>query len=222
MARRRSTLPPFIWGYAAGLATMLLVLWGAGAFHLSSVSASHPVETIAVNPRTGQRPVRNTAPDEMIGGTSGEDQLIQRHIALPIAGLKLENIQDTFNDARGGTRRHQASDILSPRGTPVMAVDAGTIQKLFTSKQGGLTIYQFDPEGTFCYYYAHLDHYAADLQEGAFVERGHVIGYVGTTGNAPANTPHLHFAVFKLGADKRWWHGTPINPFPALVSHFKE
>lgn len=157
----------------------------------------------------------------MIGPTSDEDQLIQRHIKLPIAGLKLENIEDTFNDMRGGTRRHQATDILSPRGTPVMAVDAGTIKKLFTSKQGGLTIYQFDPEGTYCYYYAHLDHYATGLQEGAFVQRGQVIGYVGTTGNAPANTPHLHLAIFKLGPDKVWWHGIPINPFPALVGHFK-
>jgi len=188
---------------------------------MSSVSASHPVVSVAIHPRATQTPIRQPVPEAMIGPTSGEDQIIQRHIALPIAGLKLENIQDTFNDLRGGTRRHEATDILSPRGTPVMAVDAGTIKKLFTSKQGGLTIYQFDPEETYCYYYAHLDHYAADLQEGAFVERGHVIGYVGTTGNAPANTPHLHFAIFKMGADKRWWHGTPINPFPALVNNFK-
>jgi murein DD-endopeptidase MepM/ murein hydrolase activator NlpD len=221
MARRRSTLPPFIWGYASGLASMLLVLWGSGAFHLSSVSASHHVESLAVNPRVTQTPARHPVPEAMIGRTSGEDRLIQRHIGLPIAGLKLENIEDTFNDLRGGTRRHEATDILSPRGTPVMAVDGGTIKKLFTSKQGGLTIYQFDPEETYCYYYAHLDRYAAGLQEGAYVQRGQVIGYVGTTGNAPPNTPHLHLAIFKLGPDKRWWHGTPINPFPALVSHFK-
>jgi murein DD-endopeptidase MepM/ murein hydrolase activator NlpD len=200
---------------------MLLLLWGGGALHMSSVSASHPIEPVAVNPHAAQKSQPQPVREAVIGRTSGEDQLIQRHIALPIAGLKLANIEDTFNDLRGGTRRHEATDIISPRGTPVMAVDAGTIKKLFTSKQGGLTIYQFDPEGTYCYYYAHLDHYAADLREGAFVERGHVIGYVGTTGNAPANTPHLHFAIFKLGADKRWWHGTPINPFPALVSHFK-
>lgn len=220
MARRYSTFPPFIWGYAAGLATTLLALWGAGALHMSSVSASHPIETV-VTPHTAQKQLRQQIREAVIGRTSAEDQLIQRHIGLPIAGLKLENVEDTFNDLRGGIRRHEATDILSPRGTPVMAVDAGTIKKLFSSKQGGLTIYQFDPEGIYCYYYAHLDHYAADLQEGAFVERGHVIGYVGTTGNAPANTPHLHFAIFKLGADKRWWHGTPINPFPVLVSDFK-
>jgi peptidoglycan LD-endopeptidase LytH len=221
MARRRSTLPPFIWGYAAGLASIFLVLWAIGGVHMSSVSASHPIESVAVNPPTPHKPVTNPVGQAVIGRTSAEDRLIQRHIALPIAGLKLQNIEDTFDDLRGGTRRHEAADILSPRGTPVMAVDAGTIKKLFTSKQGGLTIYQFDPEGTYCYYYAHLDHYAADLQEGAWVGRGQVIGYVGTTGNAPPNTPHLHFAVFKLGADKRWWHGTPINPFPALVSHFR-
>jgi murein DD-endopeptidase MepM/ murein hydrolase activator NlpD len=86
------------------------------------------------------------------------------------------------------------------------------VEKLFTSKRGGLTIYLFDPAGVYCYYYAHLDHYA-DIGEGQHVRRGQVIGYVGTTGNAPPNTPHLHFAVFKLGPEKRWWQGTPLDPF---------
>ena len=142
-------------------------------------------------------------------------------IASTIAGLRAKDIQDTYSQVRGGTRPHEAIDILAPRGTPVLAVDAGTIKKLFTSKPGGLTVYQFDPAGVYCYYYAHLDRYATDLKEGMTVNRGDLTGYVGSSGNAPANTPHLHLAIFKLGPDKRWWHGTPINPFPALVSHFK-
>ena len=103
--------------------------------------------------------------------------------------------------------------MLAPRNTPVRAVESGTIAKLFTSKAGGLTIYQFDPTGRLCYYYAHLDRYADGLKDGQAVSEGEVIGYVGTTGNAPANTPHLHFAVFELGADKRWWQGRPLDPY---------
>ena len=100
--------------------------------------------------------------------------------------------------------------------TPVIAVEAGIIARLFNSKAGGITIYQFDPTTTYAYYYAHLERYAPGLEEGATVSRGQVIGYVGTSGNAPENTPHLHFAIFVLNEDKHWWQGTPIDPFTVL------
>jgi murein DD-endopeptidase MepM/ murein hydrolase activator NlpD len=99
----------------------------------------------------------------------------------------------------------------------VLAADDGVIQKLFVSKAGGLTIYQFDPSGQYSYYYAHLDSYAGGMREGLQVRRGDVIGFVGTTGNAPPGTPHLHFGIFELGPDRRWWEGTPIDPYPILV-----
>ena len=107
-------------------------------------------------------------------------------------------------------------DILAPRGTAVVATSDGRIAKLFTSAAGGLTVYQFDPTEQYAYYYAHLDGYAPDLTEGQVVSRGQTIGYVGTTGNAPPGTPHLHFAIFKLGPDKRWWEGEAIDPFLVL------
>jgi len=104
--------------------------------------------------------------------------------------------------ARGGGKLHEAADILAPRGTPIVAVEDGVIQKLFLSKAGGLTVYEFDRQGIYCYYYAHLERYAGGLKEGMTVKRGDVIGFVGTTGNAPPQTPHLHFAIFKLGAER--------------------
>jgi murein DD-endopeptidase MepM/ murein hydrolase activator NlpD len=107
-------------------------------------------------------------------------------------------------------------DILAPRHTPVVAVEAGTIARLFSSARGGLTIYQFDPASTYVYYYAHLERYAPGLKEGAAVQPGKVIGFVGTSGNAPPDTPHLHFAIFKLTEKKRWWEGTPIDPYLVL------
>lgn len=99
----------------------------------------------------------------------------------------------------------------------MLSADVGRIAKLFTSDAGGLTIYASDPSGRFVYYYAHLDRYAARVREGMSVGRGDTIAYVGTTGNAPPGTPHLHFAVMKLVDLKRWWDGTPINPYPFLT-----
>ena len=142
--------------------------------------------------------------------------LAAHHLVMPVLGVKSKEIVDTYSDQRSGGRTHEATDILAPRGTPVVAVDDGTIQKLFTSVRGGLTIYQFDPTFTYCYYYAHLDRYATGISNNMTVHRGEVIGYVGTTGDAPANTPHLHFEITRLDPDKKWWHGKNINPYPLL------
>ena len=107
--------------------------------------------------------------------------------------------------------------MLAPRNTPVLAVEDGTVAKLFLSKAGGLTIYQFDPTSTYAYYYAHLERYEAGLSEGDRVKRGQRIGFVGTSGNAPPNTPHLHFAIFVLTDKKRWWDGRAVDPYVVFV-----
>jgi peptidoglycan LD-endopeptidase LytH len=140
-----------------------------------------------------------------------------RPLAMPVDGIDPSTIHDSFDEMRGGaTRRHEALDILAPRGTRVLATDDGSVKKLFTSAAGGLTVYQYDPDERYCYYYAHLDAYAMGLHEGQALRRGDLIGYVGTTGNAPKDTPHLHFAVIRLDPDRRWWTGTPIDPYPLL------
>lgn len=135
-------------------------------------------------------------------------------LQIPVPGFTAGQLRDSFTDPRGGGRVHEAMDIMAPTGTPVVAVDDGTIVKLFTSKPGGLTIYQFNPAGELAYYYAHLDRYAAGLEEGQSVHRGDLIGYVGASGNANPAAPHLHFAIFRLGPEREWWTGTPINPYP--------
>ena len=153
------------------------------------------------------------APAPVPTGLPDLDELRGRRLAVPVEGIDRKTLRDSFAEGRTG-HVHEAIDILAPRGTPVVAVEDGRIEKLFTSKQGGLTIYQFDPSRRYCYYYAHLDRYAAGLTQGQAVKRGQVIGYVGISGNAPPKTPHLHFTIFKLAEDKRWWKGAPINPFP--------
>lgn len=138
-------------------------------------------------------------------------------LLIPVQGAGFETLTDTFDEARGSERRHEALDIMAPEGTPVLAVADGTIEKLFDSERGGLTIYQFEPTGRYAYYYAHLQAYAPGIVEGQPVRRGDVLGTVGSTGNADPAAPHLHFAVFRLTPEKQWWVGEPINPYPLLA-----
>ena len=147
---------------------------------------------------------------------SSSSGLEDRDLLIPVQGVRADQLTRQFSDDRGGSRKHEAIDILAPRNTPVLAVEDGTIARLFFSKAGGITIYQFDPRSEFSYYYAHLERYAEGLKEGDPVRRGQVLGYVGTSGNAPKNTPHLHFAIFRLDEAKRWWEGTPIDPYDVL------
>jgi murein DD-endopeptidase MepM/ murein hydrolase activator NlpD len=137
-------------------------------------------------------------------------------VIIPVSGVPLRELRDNFTDHRSGGRPHNALDIMAPRGTPVLAAVDGTVRKLFTSNAGGLTIYQFDRAEERVYYYAHLERYADGLQEGDEIQRGAVIGYVGTTGNAPPGSPHLHFGIQILPPTKEWWKGTAIDPYPIL------
>ena len=143
-------------------------------------------------------------------------ELAGRDLLIPVAGVTSAQLTRSFSERRGAARQHEAIDILAPRHTPVLAVEGGTIARLFYSESGGITIYQFDPSERFCYYYAHLDRYAEGLTEGQEVRKGQLLGYVGVSGNAPEDTPHLHFAIFRLSSAKRWWEGTPLDPFDAL------
>jgi peptidoglycan LD-endopeptidase LytH len=138
--------------------------------------------------------------------------LRDRDLKIPVEDVDRDDLRDSYQDARG-TRVHEAIDIMAPRGTPVRAVEDGRLVKLFNSKQGGLTIYMFEPSETFCYYYAHLDGYAAGIKEGQEIRRGQVIGYVGSTGNASEDAPHLHFSIFRLTAERQWSKGEPLNPY---------
>lgn len=152
------------------------------------------------------------------GRASDDDlrPLRERALVFPVPQITPGTVRATYDDRRAG-HAHEALDIPAPRGAPVVAVDDGVVAKLFSSVPGGLTVYLFDGTRRYAYYYAHLDAYAADLAEGTHVRRGQVIGYVGSTGNAAPDAPHLHFAIFKLEPEPRWWHGTPLDPYPLLV-----
>jgi murein DD-endopeptidase MepM/ murein hydrolase activator NlpD len=138
-------------------------------------------------------------------------------LLIPVEGVRADQLTDTFDDARAAGRRHDAIDIMAPKGTRVIAAADGTVVKLFTSVRGGLTVYAFDPSGTVEFYYAHLDSYAPGLAEGAKLRRGDLLGFVGSTGDADPVAPHLHFEIALLGPGKHWWQATDINPYPVLT-----
>jgi murein DD-endopeptidase MepM/ murein hydrolase activator NlpD len=228
LPRRAATISPRLL-VAAALACwagmLALFDWGLGGLRLphapmatSGRAAVAPAEEppatrVPAIPGT-RRPFRapGSAPPAGGGSPAGLAPLI-----VPVATVDRSELRDQFDEPRSGGHRHQALDILAPRNTPVIAAAAGTIDKLFTSKAGGLTLYQRDESDSFELYYAHLEAYMPGLSEGDHVEQGQVIGFVGSSGNAPRDVPHLHFAIFRLGPQKRWWEGAPIDPYPLLV-----
>ena len=212
--------------------SVVLLMWWAGAKALGwarpgnrtplmSVGARvdpqvpkvEPIDEIPPDPEVAPRDAGPTISANTLVLGSDRDGLRRRSLAIPVRGLDADDLVSSFEDARGRSRRHEAIDILAPRGTDVVAVEDGRVAKMFTSAAGGLTLYQIDPSETFVYYYAHLDSYASGLKEGMMLRKGDVIGKVGTTGNAPKDTPHLHFAISKLDPDKRWWGGTSLDPY---------
>lgn len=136
-------------------------------------------------------------------------------IRIPVEGVLPESLRDSFGDARGG-RLHHAIDIMAPRGTPVVAAVGGEVAKVYRHPLGGLSVYQYDEGHRFAYYYAHLDAFAKGLRAGTVLAAGDALGFVGTSGNATPGSPHLHFAVYRLGRERQWWRGTPVNPYDLL------
>lgn len=198
----------------------LALLATACTRQLAVAPAARPVPAAAAS----------TAPRVMLAGSAlgrsavsdGEalDYLVERGLAIPVAGITLPRLQDTFDEGRSSGRVHRALDILAPRGTPVLAADSGRVLRLSTNSLGGRIIYATDPLGRVVYYYAHLDAYHPALAAGAVIARGDTLGFVGTTGNAPKNVPHLHFQVMRMPPDGKYWDGEPINPYPLfLLSH---
>jgi murein DD-endopeptidase MepM/ murein hydrolase activator NlpD len=186
-------------GLTLGASAILWELWRRG---------------VDLTPPSAEADVPQGGPPLKVLDLAGLAELRGRRLAFPVEGIAPESLIDSFADARGaGTRLHRAVDIPAPRRTPVRAVEAGTVARLDRSAAGGISVYQFDPAERYCYYYAHLDGYAPGLAEGTKLVRGQLLGYVGTTGNAPPSTPHLHFAIYRLSETKRWWAGTALNPY---------
>ncbi|MBV9931027.1 MAG: M23 family metallopeptidase [Alphaproteobacteria bacterium] len=198
----RLTLILVIVATAAVSSALTSAFWFV-AFNRGAISQAQPQPQRAPSPAPRPRPPLAVAP-------SG--------LAIPVVGVKPEQLVDTYTAARSGGRVHDATDIMAARGTEVVAAAPGTVEKLFFSKGGGgITAYVRSPDGQWQYYYAHLDSYWPGLHEGEALRQGDPIGRVGSTGDASPAAPHLHFAVNRMAAGQRWWQGSPVNPYPLLA-----
>ena len=171
-----------------------------------------PTASIEPSPSEPGLTTSSTPPENKLG----PNFLGTLKLIIPVAGVRPDQLLDTFTDARSEGRSHDAIDIIAPAGTPVLAAIDGEIVKLFQSDRGGTTIYQLSPDKKLVFYYAHLQRYADGIAEGKYVRQGETIAYVGDTGNAGAGNYHLHFSIAVLADPKRYWEGTNINPYPLL------
>lgn len=217
---------------AAVIAMMVLAVSMSRGYGMRSAIATTANSTLgpsdttrSANPATVNdtligigEPVDSTtiAPTGTSVPTPEDLELLSRELIMPLAGVDAMKLHSNFNERRGGNRAHEALDIMAPRRTPVVAAAKGRVLKLFTSRAGGLMVYAADSSERFILMYAHLDGYAPGLRDGARVERGQLLGYVGFTGNASASAPHLHFALARSADVKHWSSGTPVDPLPLL------
>ncbi|HYH79127.1 MAG TPA: M23 family metallopeptidase [Longimicrobium sp.] len=243
MLSRRS-VAPFLSGAGTMLLLVIVLMWalprwlpaGGLVIRVGPYSAAAdrsgapaavpvPVPADAVAPRAAEVPPSSTIGPPPAAVAAQPDvplatvpsALAPGRLMVPVQGVGASRLVDTYNQARGQGRVHDAIDIMAPRGTPVMAAADGVVLKLFQSARGGITLYELAPDRRTIYYYAHLDRYAAGIGEGRALRRGDVIGYVGDTGNSGTGNYHLHFEVSTTTDPKRYWAGTPQNPYPLLV-----
>jgi murein DD-endopeptidase MepM/ murein hydrolase activator NlpD len=219
-----SMMRPHFLSAAFGLALASTACTRPVLYYPDPVAAADPSPAPSAKPVASSRPGRTSAPTEFpdatvaIVGSNVSDvaYLLSRRLLVPVAGVDMSRVEDSFYEPRDGGRTHRAIDILAPRGTPILAADDGKIIRMTTSELGGISMYTVDPDARLVYYYAHMDRYNDAMSPGREIARGDTLGYVGTTGNAPKNTPHLHFQVMRWPADNRYWDGEAIDPFEAL------
>lgn len=183
-----------------------------------SVVAANAIESVGDTAGTGQRPApvlpRGTGSAYPPVVPADLDALKSEGPLVPVAGVAVKDLTDSYDEARGGgTRKHEALDVMAARNTPVLSALSGVLLKFHNSVAGGLTIYASDPSNRYVLMYAHLDSYRPGLKEGDALQRGEIIGFVGSTGDASPNAPHLHLAITRNDNVKEWWKGTPLNPF---------
>ncbi|HEU5173152.1 MAG TPA: M23 family metallopeptidase [Gemmatimonadaceae bacterium] len=207
---------------AAPLVLVVVAVVAALATAVARVGDPSPSPVDA--PRSSALAAPDRVPTALTAGAPGDIAAAEAAAALggslvvPVAGVSPEALRGTFDDRRGGGRRHEAIDIMAPRGTPVVSATGGRLLRLHRSRAGGLMVYAADTADRLILMYAHLDRYARDLVAGMPLRRGQLLGYVGSTGNASASAPHLHFAIARGEPSRRWWSGTAVDPFPLLAA----
>lgn len=133
-------------------------------------------------------------------------------LLMPVDGVRVSQVTDTWGAARSGGRSHEGQDIFAPTGTPVRSATAGFVYRVGQSPLGGNVVLVIGGGGR-RYYYAHLSAFA-DIREGQRVETGDLLGFVGNSGNAATTPPHLHFGVYDGERETCSWDA--LNPYDLL------
>jgi len=214
MKRPRTVFAPFALIASAGLAVLFTQVDGSAPASAAAPTAETAApDAGAPKPRPRAHAMRKPLPRATL--VALQTNRLPVSLMIPVEGLTRGSLTDTFGAARSEGRSHQGIDLMADAGTPVLAAADGVIAKFHDSERGGVSIYQFDHSGRLVFYYAHLEARADGLEEGQEVRQGDVIGFVGMTGNAP--TPHLHFEIQERKDGRRWWRGSPVNPYPHLL-----
>jgi murein DD-endopeptidase MepM/ murein hydrolase activator NlpD len=182
-----------------------------------SAEAAAPSPVTTPTPTTPSGLPAQTPPTPSASAAQVANPASAAGLVIPVAGIRPEQLQDTYTQSRSAGRTHNSIDIMAPRHTPVLAAADGQIIKLFNSERGGITLYQLGTDNRTVYYYAHLERYADGITENRFARRGEIIGYVGDSGNAGRDNCHLHFSIWTVTDPKRFWDGENINPYPLLT-----
>lgn len=139
-----------------------------------------------------------------------KNRALPSRLPIPVAGVKAQNLTDTWGASRSQGRQHEGIDILAPRGTEVYSATDGIVSSLKSNNLGGTVVWILGPSGSW-HYYAHLDKHHKKIKEGDYIRQGTVIGYVGNTGNARHTAPHLHYGLYLSGKGRG-----AVNPYPYL------
>ncbi|MDQ0159516.1 M23 family metallopeptidase [Alkalibacillus salilacus] len=138
--------------------------------------------------------------------------------AFPIPSYNQYSYRSTWGAGRGygGRRIHEGTDLFASYGTPVRSTSYGIVEIKGWNKYGGWRIGIRDTDNVY-HYYAHLNGFEDELEEGDIVEPGDVIGYVGASGYGPVGTsgkfpPHLHYGMYRDNGENEW----AFDPYPHL------
>lgn len=128
-------------------------------------------------------------------------------LLMPVEGIRVNQVADTWGALRSGGRRHEGQDIFAPHGTPIRSAAAGYVTRITDRTLGGNSVFVTGAGGV-RYYYTHLNSFAEGLRVGQRVTTETVLGFVGNSGNAASTPPHLHFGVYTASG--------AVNPLPLL------
>ncbi|OGN28762.1 MAG: hypothetical protein A3A33_03195 [Candidatus Yanofskybacteria bacterium RIFCSPLOWO2_01_FULL_49_25] len=190
--------------YIIGIIFSCVLGLGFGTLYVVTFSKYHPDTTLAIEARVIHFFEKLTLPIKIAKLATQEPDA---HVLMPVHGVHVRQISNTWQAPRDGARVHEGQDIFAAKSTPVFSGTAGYVVLARTVELGGNAIYVVGAGGR-RYYYAHLDRFADGIHVGQKVTTDTVIGFVGNTGNATTTPPHLHFGAYELRQ--------AINPLPLL------